>query len=136
MIVNLINELSVIGVYDRGIPNQERIVLHVTETVNLGQYGLMIGVRAQDGTAFPVRDNLLWFGDGVVARGDWIFIYTGPGEPKVSTLPNTNNRTYTLHWGRAETILHNREVVPILFRVDAVQVPQETASLPETSRNA
>lgn len=135
MIVNLITELSVIGVFERGVPNQERIVLRVNETVNLGQYGLMIGVRAQDGTAFPIRDNLLWFGDGIVTRDDWIFIYTGPGEPKASTLPNTQERIYTLHWGRGQTILINREIVPILFKVDAVQVPQEAESLPRSSPN-
>lgn len=134
MIVNRVSEITVVDVFDRGVPNQERIVLHVKETVNLGQYGLMIGVRAQDGTAFPIRDNLLWFGDGFVTRGDWIFVYTGPGDPRVTTLPNTQERLYTLHWGRSQTILHNHDLVPILFRVDAVQVPQTIKGLPKPQR--
>lgn len=131
MIVTLVTEITVTGVFDRGVPNQERIVLYVNETLNLGQYGLMIGVRSQDGSAFPIRDNLFWFGDGFVKRGDWLFIYTGPGEPRATDLPNTEEHLYTLHWGRDRTILHNRDLVPILFRVDAVQVPQEIASLPQ-----
>lgn len=131
MIVSPVTEITVAGVFDRGVPNQERIALLVNEALNLGQYGLMIGVRSHDGSAFPIRDNLFWFGDGLVKRGDWLLIYTGPGEPKATNLPNTEEHIYTLHWGRAETILHIRDFVPILFRVDAVLVPQEIASLPQ-----
>ncbi|MCK9376383.1 MAG: hypothetical protein M0P73_09545 [Syntrophobacterales bacterium] len=130
MIVSLITEFTV-SVFDRGIPNQERIVLYVNESLNLGQYGLMIGVRGQAGMAVPIRDNMLWFGDGIVNKGDWIFIYTGPGEAKTTMLPNTEERLFSIHWGRKETILHHRELVPILFRVDAVIVPQEMENLPK-----
>lgn len=130
MIVGDILELSVVGVFDRGVPNKERIALLVNETLNLGQYGLMVGVRASEGTAFPIRDNLLWFGDGLVSKGDWVFVYTGPGEARATTLPNTNERVFSIHWGRKQTFLHDRNLVPILFRVDAVQVPNETQTLP------
>jgi len=129
MIVGDILELRVSGVYDRGIPNQERVVLYANQTVNLGQYGLMVGVRAAGNSAFPVRDNLLWFGDGVVNKGDWIFIYTGPGVPRAITLPNTEERLYSIHWGRDKTIFQHPDVVPILFRVDAVHVPYALATL-------
>lgn len=131
MIVYSISELSLIGVHDRGIPNQERIVIQVSETVNLGQYGLMIGVRAAGNSAFPVRDNLLWFGDGIVKQGDWIFVYTGPGKGKVSPIPNTDNSLYSVHWDRARTILDSQDLVPILFRVDAIQVQLPFTSLME-----
>jgi len=131
MIVDSITELAIVGVYDRGIPNQERIVIHAKEVANLGQYGLMIGVRAADGSAFPIRDNFLWFGDGLISKGDWVFIYTGPGEPRATTLPNTQERLYSVHWGRNETILHHPDLVPILFRVDAVQVPFTPLTSPE-----
>jgi hypothetical protein len=130
MIVNLITELTIVGVFDRGVPNQERIVLRVNETVNLGQYGIMIGIRGWSGTGVPVRDNLLWFGDGIVNRGDWIFVYTGPGTPKMTTLPNTEERLLSIHWGRQYTILNSDDLVPILFRVDAVQVLTENVSRP------
>jgi len=131
MIVDLITELTIIGVFDRGIPNQERIVLLPNQDLNLGQYGLMIGVRGQASMAFPIRDNMLWFGDGLVNKGDWIFVYTGPGEAKTTMLPNNQERLYSIHWGRKETILHHPDLVPILFRVDAVYVPQEIANLPK-----
>lgn len=134
MIVGDINEIKIIGVYDRGIPNQERIVLYAEETVNLGQYGLMIGIRAQGNTAFPIRDNLFWFGDAIITKGDWIFVYTGPGTPTGTNLPNTQQHAYTIHWGRSTTILASNEVVPILFRVDAVHIPLGPAMLPNPSK--
>jgi hypothetical protein len=129
MIVDLIEELAVVGIFDRGIPNQERIVILANESVNLGKYGIMLGLRASDGSAFPIRDNLLWFGNGWIQKGDWIFIYTGPGVAKATTLPNAEEKLYSIHWGRKQTILHAQEVVPILFRVDAVKVPEGPTGL-------
>jgi len=133
MRVGDITELFLMGVFDRGKPNQERIVLFVNELVNMGQFGLMLGVRQQDGFAFPIRDNFYWFGDGYVSPGDWIFLYTDPGEPRNSVIPNSSNNTYSLHWGRDEVILGNPEIVPILFRVDAVNILTETPALPNSS---
>jgi hypothetical protein len=131
MIVGLIEELSVVGIYDRGVPNQERIVLFVNTTINLGQYGIMLGIRDQAGTARPIRDNLFWFGDGIVNKGDWLFLYTGPGEPRFSTVPNNPEKIFTLHWGRNVTILGEGIIVPILFKVESVQVPISEPNLLE-----
>lgn len=130
MILQDLTEMNIVGVYDRGVPNQERIVINVRQTLNLGQYGVMLGIKATDGFAFPVRDNLFWFGDGLVFQGDWLFIYTGPGQARTSPVPNTSETLYSIHWGRPTTILNAKELVPILFRVDAVQVTNESLSIP------
>lgn len=131
MIVGDLTELSILGVYDRGTPNQERIVIAIRETVNMGQYGLMLGVRAGEGTAMPIRDNLLWFGDGIVNKGDWLFVYTGPGEARVSTIQNSTEKIYSVHWGRTQTIFASPDMSPILFRVDAVNVAADPINLPQ-----
>lgn len=122
MIVEDLKELSIVGVYDRGIPNKERIVLFAKVSVNVGQFGVMLGIRGEGRTATPIRDNLLWFGDGWVNPGDWIFIYTGPGVLRASTLPNSTARVISTHWGRSTTVLHDQRVVPILFKIESVQV--------------
>jgi len=131
MIVGLIEELSVVGTYDRGVANQERIVLLVNTTINLGQYGIMLGIKDQSGMARPIRDNLFWFGDGIVNKGDWLFLYTGPGEPRFSTIPNNQEKIFTLHWGRNVTILGDGIIVPILFKVESVQIPTSEPNLLE-----
>jgi hypothetical protein len=129
MMVGDIFEIDVVGVFERGIPNHERIVLCANQALNLGQYGMMIGLRAENGSAFPIKDNLLWFGDGMVAKGDWIFLYTGPGEAQTTNLPNSQESLYSIHWGRKQTILDSPDVVPILFRVDAVNIPNQAPDL-------
>jgi hypothetical protein len=131
MIVQLIIELTIVDIADRGLPNMERIVIRANSVVNLGQYGIMLGLRgAATSNAFPIRDNLLWLGDAVLLEGDWLFVYTGPGEPKITGLPNTNQRLISVHWGRPQTILNHEALVPILFRIDAVQVPLDRTLLP------
>lgn len=124
-----IEELSVVGVYDAGVPNLERVVVRVLQPVDLGQYGLMIGIRGPNGTAFPLRDNLLWFGNGWVAKGDWLFIYTAPGEGRVTPLPNNEEKLYSVHWGKKQTIFQNQDLVPILFRMDGIQVPTDLPAI-------
>jgi hypothetical protein len=123
MIVADLCELAIVGVFDRGIPNRERIVIVPQQQVNLGQYGLMLGLRASGNTAVPIRDNLLWFGDGFVDTSDMLFIYTGPGEPRATAIPNGRGRIISVHWGRGTVLFGDPNFVPILFRIDAVTIP-------------
>ena len=133
MIVDTITELVVVGVYDRGKPNLERIILRANELINVGQFGLMLGIGQQEGAAIPIRDNLYWFGDGYVTTGDWVFVYTGPGENRIDDVPGSTEKIYSLHWGRPQTILTHSGIVPILFRVDGVNIPSQIAALPSAS---
>lgn len=130
LIIGDITELRVVGAFDRGMPNQERIVIRVNDIVNMAQFALLLGIRQQLGVAVPIRDNFFWFGDGVVSRGDWIFVYTGPGEGRMNDLPGTTEKLYTVHWGRNQTVLNSAEIVPLLIRLDAVQIPTEQQALP------
>jgi hypothetical protein len=111
------------AVLDRGTPNQECIALRVNENVNLGQFGLMLGVSGGEGKgAWPLKDNLLWFGDGWIKKDDWLFVYTGSGQPRSTPGTRETETFYSIYWGRPHTIFHAQKVVPILFRVDAVNV--------------
>jgi len=129
MIVSDIIELELRGVFDRGVPNLERIALYVKIPLNIGQFGLMIGVKGSDGSAYPLKDNLFWFGDGFVSAGDWVFVYTGAGKTQSSDLPGSASKLYTVHWGKSRTLFTSEELVPILFRVDAVSIAQDQLHL-------
>lgn len=134
MIVGNITQLRIHGVYDRGNPNRERIALRVFEPVNMGQFGILLGIRQQDGTAYPLQDNFFWFGDGFVAEGDWLFVFTGPGKPTKEALPGlAGKHIYSVHWGRSKTILSSAQILPVLFRVDAVDIFSEQIALPDAS---
>jgi len=136
MIVGTITELEIFQVYDRGIVNKECIGIRVNETVNLGQFGVMVGVTGNVMGATPVRDFMFWFGDGVIQAGDFIFVYTGPGSAKWWRAEGKAYTVYSLHWGRNTTILANPQVVPFLFKVEAVQIPQPPRQLPELPRSS
>lgn len=123
MIMFNIDELQLYGVYDSGIPNLERIVIRVLQSVDMGEFGLMLGIRGHGGSAIPIQDNMLWFGHGYLSAGDWIFVYTSPGQAKVIDVPNTEGRIVSVHWGKSVTIFNGPEFLPILFRIGAIQVP-------------
>lgn len=122
MIVGEIAELTVISVLDRGVPNNECIAIKVNERVNLGQYGIMLGMYSHSKLATPFQDNLFWFGDGMVEKGDWIFVSTGEGQPRTSKTNDQQNSVYAVFWEKRTTVFANTNIVPILFRVDAVDV--------------
>lgn len=131
MIVTDLPELDIHPVADRGAPNQERVVIYINETTNMGQYGIMLGHQTGKGSANPYQDNLFWFGDGILNKGDWILLYTGNGTPKVDKWEPTGGDVYSIHWGRSTTVFANTNIVPILFRVDAVQVGLPPGDVPQ-----
>lgn len=135
MIVSDIAELLLYPVVDRGMPNSERIPLLVREQTDMGRYGLMVGYTGQNGFAMPFRDNLFWFGDGLVNQGDWIFIFTGEGTPRTDNWDNPpGSKIYTVHWGRPQTMFATSIVVPVLFRTDFVQVGQPQVDQPQIGK--
>ena len=131
MIVGQLTELQIIGVFDRGEPNKECIAIQVNQAINIGRYGIMLGSHAGGNSAYPYRDQLYWFGDSFVKAGDWIFVYTGSGEPRETLQKNGVNTTYTVYWGRPTTMFAQSFIVPMLFRVDAVDVLPEVGDQPQ-----
>jgi hypothetical protein len=131
MIVSDLRELTIMAVLDRGVPNEECIAIQAHERINLGQYGIMLGVYAPLNSATPFKDHLFWFGDGFIEEGDWVFIYTGMGEPRKSKTNDGVNSIFTIFWGKPKTIFANTIVVPVLFRVDAVYVLSPPENLPQ-----
>ena len=69
MIVSNLNELTIMAVLERGVPNEECIAIMANERINLGQHGIMLGLYAQLNSAIPFKDHLFWFGDGFVEKG-------------------------------------------------------------------
>lgn len=133
LILGAVTELDVVTVLERGIANKECIAVSVKQTVNLGRYGLMLAQHdANTSTgALPYFDNLFWFGDGIVNAGDWLFVYTGPGDPTSTPTSNGANKSYRLHWRKQYTVFANSMIVPVLFRVDAVNIPLPPANQPQ-----
>lgn len=124
MILPTITELTIIGVADRGVPNRERILLRPAEAVNLQAFFITLGVRAeQPGMIRPLHDHVFWFPEEIVSPPSWIVVYTGPGSPGKSTIPESGQPAYTFHWGKQQTVLNDANIVPVLFGLGSVLVP-------------
>ena len=134
MIVSALTELTVVTILDRGLPNQECIAIKVNERVDLGQYGIMLGMYSHSKLAMPFQDNLFWFGDGYVDKGDWIFVNTGDGQPRSSRTNDQMNNVYSVFWAKQSTVFANSNIVPILFKVDAVDVFAPPENVPQIGR--
>jgi hypothetical protein len=116
-------ELLLLGPFDRNVPNSERIVLRPQMRLQLGYYGVGVGVHVP-GTkaAVPISDVIYWFGEVEVGPPDWVFLYTTPGENNVTTVGPASERAFVFFWSRLRTMFANSSLVPMLFRVGAVSV--------------
>ena len=122
MIVQSIHEMSIVDVFKRGMPNEEYVCVQVNKDVQMGQFGVMVGSSVGSGGALPVKDRMYWFGNGIAKRGDWIFLFTGSGTPKCIDNENGEGRSYSLFWGRGTTLFAGSGIVPVLFKVGAVDI--------------
>lgn len=122
MLLPTITELSIVGVGDAGVANQERVVIRPTEAIDLGGYGLFLGQLQKNGMVLPLFDQFLWFGDGEISPPSWLVVYTGPGTPQITTMRETGQPAYTVHWGKPYTVFQNPGIVPVLFRFDAIGI--------------
>jgi len=131
-------ELSIIGVADPGVPNNERIILRPTEPLNLARFCLVLGVRNPDGSTAPLPDHFLWLGELEVTVPSWIVIFTraGVNQHRVA-FPGLEGTSYVLHWGKSVTVLGGGGIVPSIFRIggflvgNPFPVPQTQLPLPK-----
>lgn len=124
-------EISIIGVYDAGVPNMERVVLRANVDLNLSAYCVIAAVKAHlDTTNIPLRDHFFWLGNLTLKAGDWIFVYTAPGTAQLTPLPNAPESLLSLYWGKPQTIFQDRNLTPGLIKVEYATFPLEAPQLP------
>ena len=138
-ILSPVHELAIIGAYDVGVPNRERVVLRPTESLNLAEFALILTTQIEGGLR-PLADQFFWFGEKWVAPPAWIVIFTGPGSYREGAHESTGEPVLELHWGRPTAVLHLPDVVVALIRIGAlssfytaqaqIERPQHTTRLP------
>src|ERR1700730_10382869 len=114
MLFEPIFELTIIAVADAGVPNQERVVLRPTESVDLGQFGVTVGIRnsGNPNLILPLADHFFWFPNLVVETPSWLFLYTGKGSYEKTTRTGTSETAHVFHWEREITLFNYFELVP------------------------
>ncbi|NOT08068.1 MAG: hypothetical protein HOP28_07675 [Gemmatimonadales bacterium] len=114
-----VHELTIVGVFDAGVPNKERVVLRPTETLNLAAFALVLSTVA-DGGVLPLADQFFWFGEKWVTPPAWIVVYTGPGQYRESAYQGTGEPVLELHWGRSTVVLNLPDIALSLVRIGAI----------------
>jgi hypothetical protein len=126
-----IPELRLVGVFDAGVPRRERIVLKVEQKLDIGWYAIVLAIRAQPaGMAQPLRDSVCWIGSGTVEPNDWFFIYTGAGSQMTIPADSDHGKLFFEFWGRKETVFHDSQIVPMLWRLNGVTIERADPQLP------
>ncbi len=120
------SEIDFWGIYERGIPNSERIVFRPLIPIELGRYFVAVAVRQPDGQACAsMFDNAFFFPDVVVEPPTWVIIYTGRGKSKVTIEPYTRDPVHALFWQRDVTIFNAPNLVAYIGRLDALHISPE-----------
>ena len=104
MIFPTLYEIEVIGTWDAGVPNKERIALHVREDLNLGAYCLVCGPSMGEAHLLTSNGHFFMFPAIDIEAGSWVVLYTGAGERRVSTMKDSGDPVLVLHWGQPTVV--------------------------------
>src|SRR5437899_6863 len=103
-------ELDFWGVYDRGKPNEERIIFRPLEPIELGRYAIAPAIKQPGGLVRLFFDNVFWPPDVVVEPPAWIFLYTAAGKPKVTVESITQAPVHALYGRRKTTNFQSPDI--------------------------
>ncbi len=117
-----LENLEIFGVYDRGVPNSERIVLRANGPVDLSWYCLLLGIAGAEESLIPIRDEFLWLGRRTMESPGWVFVFTGAGQEGISQEKFTKDPIHMVYWHKPNVILENKEIIPALIMISSVQV--------------
>ena len=113
--------VRVVGVYPRGVPNKEHVMLGVDAPLNLSSLVVSLGIRAhKPGFAVPIRDKAFFF-TGHANAGDYVFLYTGSGSSSTFNL-ESGASGHAFYWGQSSTVFANPNIVPILLQIGSLVV--------------
>jgi hypothetical protein len=115
--------LEIVEVYDRGIPNQERILIRVNSGIRIRNHFIGIGFLKNAGEIVPINDSLLWLGAGDLTQNDIVYVYTGTGKPESGLTGTDQSKFYRMFWGRKNTAFHNPDVTPYIFEAVDLNFP-------------
>ncbi|GEM_PF-2263609 len=133
--MNATEEITLVGIFDAGIPNLERVVLQAKAEVDLGAYCVIVALKQALGLGnLPLRDHFFWLGNLTLNAGDWIFLYTCPGTAQSNPMPDRLGKLISMYWGKPQTIFQDRNLTAGLIRVESAKFPAELPQLPQITQ--
>lgn len=121
--------ITIVDLLQRGIPDKECIVFKAHEDVNRQNFLVGLGLPDSNGGVVPINDNMFWMGGGLFLNGDWIYLYTGSGQPETIQAPNQDYRIHTLFWKRRNVLFKSNEIVPFVLEAQNVSIGKPSNGL-------
>lgn len=115
--IDTVSEIEIIDISERGKPNRECILLRVKETCQAGNFLVILAVKNEEGNLIPLKDSLIWFGENILTAGDWIFLYTCPGEYRTNSMTDRPGTLHSCYWGRNITIFHDPKIYAVIVKM-------------------
>lgn len=114
------HELAIVGVFDAGVPNKERIVLRPMEPLNLAGFAIVLSLRGDNDAVTPLRDHFFWLGERWLTPPAWIVVFTGPGAFREGAHQTSGEPVLELHWGSPSVLLGAPGLVLSVIRIGAI----------------
>lgn len=124
-------QLRLHGILDAGVPNRERVAVELLQPVNLGGYGLVVGIPQGPNGILPIHDNVFWMPQIILEPPSWVVVFTDRGEARQTTDPVAKIPVMVLHWQRETTIFQHPGVGVGLIRVADVVVAGRWVAPPD-----
>jgi hypothetical protein len=78
-------KVSVAGIYDRGIPDKERVHFRADTDIDLSFFVLLDTMRLNPTQIFTGNRQAFWFAQQAIPKGHHVVVYTRAGTPNVET---------------------------------------------------
>jgi len=110
-------KVEIINILDRGIEQQERLMLRVLGDTDLSHYVIFDTVYISGNSISSSPKNVYWFAPKKVKTGDYIILYAGTGTPTQS-LNADGTTNYLIYWGLNKTIWNNKEDCAVVLEIN------------------
>ncbi len=114
------------GIRDAGVPDKERLVLHVLAALDIGHYAVFASSSLEEGVSNVVR-YAYWFPDKAVKAGDLIILYSKAGAD-IERKSETDSVSHFFYWGAKEAVWGTPDACAVLLHVS-----EWTATPPPTA---
>jgi hypothetical protein len=108
--------LKITSIADRGDPKKERLVMRVLADTDVGEY---VAFRTIGDNALATTDvqDVFWFPDQPVRKGDYVVLYSRVGQYKTKAL-KAGSTSHFFYWGKAAPVWRTGIDVAVLLHVD------------------
>lgn len=110
-------KLELRSIQDRGIADKERIVMKALSNLDVGQFAVIEAGFSNGGVNTSTGD-CYWFPDKVVEEGDWVVLYTKPGEDK-EKIQKSGATAHFFYWGKNSPKWRVQTRAPVILQVDS-----------------